>query len=144
MYARANYIFGKVTKANKANITPPQAYDLPLAEEFKYMPMGETWYPNIYSKNEFGQVTMGFSTIREGGIDFKENAGEALIFAYLPEGYRPSRMSPFSGVIRQIGTDRRCIAAYFAVQTSGEVYAFIPNDIESGLVLVGGTTFIAG
>ena len=134
----------KSVKANKANIPPPQAYDLPLAEEFKYMPMGETWYPNIYSKNEFGQVTMRFSVMREGGIDFKENAGEAITFAYLPEGYRPSRMSPFSGLTRQIGTDRRCIAAYFAVQVNGEVYAFIPNDIESGLVLVGETTFIAG
>ena len=87
---------------------------------------------------------MRFSVMREGGIDFKENAGEAITFAYLPEGYRPSRMSPFSGLIRQIGTDRRCIAAYFAVQVNGEVYAFIPNDIESGLVLVGETTFIAG
>ena len=108
------------------------------------MPMNQIWYPNIYSKNEFKQIAIQFSVIRTDGADFKQNAGEAIIFAYLPEGYRPSRMSPFSGVIRQIGTDRRCIAAYFAVQTSGEVYAFIPNDIESGLVLVGGTTFIAG
>jgi len=107
------------------------------------MPMGGAWYPNIYSKNEFKQIAIQFSVIRTDGIDFKENAGGAIIFAYLPEGYRPNRMSPFSGVIRQIGTDRRCIAAYFAVQTSGEVYAFIPNDIESGLVLVGETTFIA-
>ena len=108
------------------------------------MPMGETWYPNIYSKNEFGQVTMGFSTIREGGIDFKENAGEALVFAYLPEGYRPSRTSPLSGLIRKIGDDHRCAAAYFAIQADGKVISFIPNDIESGLVLVGETTFIAG
>lgn len=107
------------------------------------MPMNQIWYPNIYSKNQFEQVTMRFSVTREGNADFKENAGEAVIFAYLPEGHRPDRMSPFSGLIRQIGTDRRCIAAYFAVQVDGGVYAFIPNDIESGLVLVGETTFIA-
>lgn len=108
------------------------------------MPLGGSWYPNIYSKNAFGEVTMRFSVTHESNVDFKEDAGEALTFAYLPEGYRPSRTSPLSGLIRKIGDDHRCAAAYFAIQADGKVISFIPNDIESGLVLVGETTFIAG
>ena len=131
--------------ANKANITPPQTYDLPLAEGFQYMTMtGGTWYPNIYSKNEFGQVTMRFNVARENNAGFKQNAGELLTFARLPVGYRPSCLSPFSGIIRQTGQDYRCIAINFAIRPDGMVHALMPNDMEYGVVLVGETTFIAG
>lgn len=66
-----------------ATATPPQEMDLPMAKG--YMPCGLGWN-NVYSKNQFGIVTINFCFKRTDNAPLTVGA-----FATLPVGYRPSR-----------------------------------------------------
>ena len=130
--------------ANKANVAPPQTYELPLTEGLIYQPWGKSTNPSFYWKNGFNEVSIQFSLMYRDGSTFAKNAGKDIAFACLPVGYRPRHTCPFTGLVRQISTDRRCATVSFSVQEDGLCYIFIPNDLEFGIVFIGEANFIAG
>lgn len=61
----------------ESTATPPQEYDLPLAEGITAM------QPCTYSKNQFGEVTLGGCAANA--------ISDSITIATLPVGFRPAR-----------------------------------------------------
>lgn len=74
---------GGIAWERAADTTPPQEYDLPLAEGATSVGAG---YKNAYSKDQFGVVRVWFSIRFETLPDVNET-----VFS-LPEGFRPTTM----------------------------------------------------
>lgn len=67
--------------------TPPQEYDLPLAE-------GLSAVSSAYWKDQFGVVTGHFNVLASS-----PQTGSSPVIATLPEGFRPSRQANATAVV---------------------------------------------
>ena len=67
--------------------TPPQEYDLPLAE-------GVSAVSSAYWKDQFGVVTGHFNVLASSS-----QTGSSTVIATLPEGFRPSRQANATAVV---------------------------------------------
>lgn len=74
------------TRKEVAFATPPQEFDLPLAEGVTPV----TGFKNTYSKDQFGVVRVWFST------HFESIPTSGAHVFYLPEGFRPDFICPFT------------------------------------------------
>lgn len=72
---------------NAATPTPPQEYDLPLAE-------GVSAVSSAYWKDQFGVVTGHFNVLASSS-----QTGSSPVIATLPEGFRPSRQANATAVV---------------------------------------------
>ena len=70
-----------------ATATPPQEYDLPLAE-------GVSAVSSAYWKDQFGVVTGHFNVLASSS-----QTGSSPVIATLPEGFRPSRQANATAVV---------------------------------------------
>lgn len=70
-----------------ANATPPQEFDLPLAE-------GVSAVSSAYWKDQFGVVTGHFNVLVSSS-----QTGSSPVIATLPEGFRPSRQANATAVV---------------------------------------------
>lgn len=77
--------------SNKADKTPPQEYDLPLAAGIINIPGG---YKSTYSKDQFGRVIIYLFLDHSDGAAFK--TWHELV-ANLPAGYRPTQDANVTG-----------------------------------------------
>ena len=75
---KSNGVWGDWTPISTA--TPPQEFDLPLAEGVTTVGAG---YKNVYSKDQFGIVRVWFS------VHFESIPGVNAPVFTLPEGFRP-------------------------------------------------------
>lgn len=70
-----------------ATATPPQEFDLPLAE-------GVSAVSSAYWKDQFGVVTGHFNVLASS-----PQTGSSPVIATLPEGFRPSRQANATAVV---------------------------------------------
>lgn len=104
-----------------ATATPPQEYDLPLAEGATSVGAG---YKNAYSKDQFGVVRVWFSIRFETLPDVNET-----VFS-LPEGFRPTTMCCGSAYLSMgvyylasinINVNGDCCVGYGGIAHSGAI-----------------------
>ena len=128
MYARANYIFSKVTKANKANKANKNSaasYDLPLTGDYEpYI-----GYENAYAKDDSGMVCLIACFKRKDGQKFPplDGNGNNNQVAMMPEGFRPQCSISFTGNLRLGGTGADVLNVW--VLDTGSVQILVPQSV---------------
>lgn len=110
-----------------ATATPPQEYDLPLADGLT------PTQPSKYYKDQFGVVHIGIA------VKATTTHTDGSLIATMPEGFRPSQITEQSAVYKNgdaIGTVQ--------IMPNGQLIFFYANGMIENQVLFGTLDFVAG
>lgn len=116
---------------NVAIATPPQEFNLPLADGIENG--GNT---STYWKSQEGIVYVRWCVMKTGG-----NHQNGDVFATLPEGFRPKQRILFAGIGDMISSGTGVIAAEIAINTNGNMQLVYANSAPTWVV--GEAVFIA-
>lgn len=119
-----------------APATPPQEFDLPLAEEMQPLP---AYGSNKYWKNQFNEVTLTLSVTK---TDMNTNdIPNGAFLATLPAGFRP--LTPVSGAAYvDRGEDDNVYPGFIIINPDGSVRLFQAKQVPCSMVIAS-TSFVA-
>lgn len=119
-----------------ATATPPQEFDLPLAEEMQPLPACGS---NKYWKNQFNEVTLTLSVTK---TDMNTNdIPNGAFLATLPAGFRP--LTPVSGAAYvDRGEDDNVYPGFIIINPDGSVRLFQAKQGPCSIVIAS-TSFVA-
>lgn len=103
--------------AKIATATPPQEYDLPLAEGFT-----SGGNANTYWKDQFGVVHVEFC-VQKSSSTYELND----VFATLPAGFRPKRRVHVGGIGDGITAGTGVIAMEVCIEPNGSMFLYCAN-----------------
>ena len=115
-----------------ATATPPQEYDLPLAEGWQAI------IPSLYAKNQFSEVTIN------ARLKFTGNFERGTVFATLPEGYRPNKQ--VTVFARVVNSQNQSNFGHIDITQDGEMFLYADGAAGAPLneVFMPSISFIAG
>lgn len=119
-----------------ATATPPQEFDLPLAEEMQPLP---DYGSNKYWKNQFNEVTLTISVTK---TDMTTNdIPNGAVLATLPAGFRP--LTPVSGAaFNDRGADDNVYPSFIIISPDGSIRLFQAKQVPCYMV-VASISFVA-
>lgn len=118
-----------------ATATPPQEFDLPLAEEMQPLP---AYGSNKYWKNQFNEVTLTISVTK---TDMNTNdIDNGSVICYLPAGFRPAQAVGGSAYAMQYAETK--FPAFIVVNPDGSVRIFQSQEVKCSMV-VASISFVA-
>lgn len=122
--------------ARIATATPPQVFDLPLAEEMQPLP---DYGSNKYWKNQFNEVTLTISVTK---TDMTTNdIPNGAVLATLPAGFRP--LTPVSGAAyNNRGADDNVYPSFIIISPDGSIRLFQAKQVPCSMV-VASISFVA-
>ena len=122
--------------ARIATATPPQEFDLPLAEEMQPLP---DYGSNKYWKNQFNEVTLTISVTK---TDMTTNdIPNGAVLATLPAGFRP--LTPVSGAAyNDRGADDNVYPSFIIISPDGSIRLFQAKQVPCSMV-VASISFVA-
>lgn len=115
-----------------ATATPPQEYDLPLAEGWQAI------IPSLYAKNQFSEVTIN------ARLKYTGNFERGAVFATLPEGYRPNKQ--VTVFARVVNSQNQSNFGHIDITQDGEMFLYADGAAGAPLneVFMPSISFIAG
>lgn len=124
--------------AKLATATPPQEFDLPLAEGLQPVP---AYGSNKYRKNQFNEVGITISVTKtDVGTNDIENTS---LLATLPAGFRPATMISGAAFVDR-GEESVVYPAFILIYPDGSVRINQSNDVSCSLVIASMSFLAAG
>ena len=114
-----------------AAVTPPQEYDLPLAEGWE---LDHNWDKNCYYKTKENVVIVNFSAKNNSAVDPGDSG---YILGFLPEGFRPT--GAIIGVCEDYNYAGNSFYPFW-IHSNGSIVIFSP---EAPLGVSGTAIFVA-
>lgn len=112
-----------------ATATPPQEYDLPLAEEMQPLP---DYGSNKYRKNQFNEVTLTISVTK---TDMNTNdIPNGAVLATLPAGFRPLTLVSGAAYVDR-GADDNVYPSFITIRPDGSVRLLQAKQVPCSMVI---------
>ncbi len=118
-----------------ATATPPQVFDLPLAEEMQPLP---NYGSNKYWKNQLNEVTLTISVTKTD--IYTNDIDNGSVICYLPAGFRPAQ--PVGGSAYALQYVETKLPAFIVVKPDGSVRIFQAQEVKCSMV-VASISFVA-